>query len=61
MLAKQIEKLSHRIESAITRCDIYGNSWVTIWYGQVVDSILVTPENEEAVKKMLRDLESRKK
>lgn len=59
MTSKQIKKLAHRVESAIVRCDIYGNSWLTIWYGQIADAILIDSENEEAVKELLRDLEER--
>ena len=60
MTSKEIKKLAHRVEGAIVRNDLHGNSWVTIWYGQIADTILITPENIDAVREMLLMVKDKK-
>ena len=59
MTNAQLKKIIPLVESAIMRVDLFGRTWVTIWYGDIADSVIVTEENKELFDEMFERLESR--
>lgn len=60
MTAEQIRKLMPVVESAMVRTDLYGNTWVTLWYGQIADAYSLNADNEEATRELLLMLKEKK-
>lgn len=60
MTAQQIRKLMPVVESAMVRTDLYGNTWVTLWYGQIADAYSLNADNEEATRELLLMLKEKK-
>lgn len=53
MTAKDIKRLTHRVTDYLCRVTLQGQATVTIWYGNVVDTIFVTDENKEALEELM--------
>ena len=52
MTAREIKKLMPRVTDYIERVTLFGKRTITIWHGQVVDTIYIIDENEKAIKEL---------
>ena len=53
MSPEQIRKLTKKVTNYLMRVTLFGRRTVTIWYGNIVDTIYITDENEEALKELM--------
>ena len=60
MTAKDVNRLAHRVTDYLCRVTIRGQATVTIWYGNVVETIFVTDENEKALEELMNLVDSKK-
>lgn len=61
MTDREIRKLARKVTNYIERITIFGKRTITIWYGNIVDTIYITSDNEEAVKYLENEVDRRRK
>ena len=60
MTAREIKKLAHRVTDYVERITLFGKRTITIWYGNIVDTIYFTEENEQAIKELEEYVDKRR-
>ena len=60
MYTNDIKRLKKRVTDYLERVDIFGKRTVTIWHGQIADTIYITEENMEAVRELEEYVEKRR-
>lgn len=61
MTSRDIKRLTPRVHDYLLRVTIFGQRTITIWYGQVADTIFINDENEKAVKELMDKVDESRK
>ena len=59
--SRDIRRLTPRVYDYVLRITVFGQRTITIWYGQIADTIFINDENEEAVKELMDYVDKIKK
>lgn len=60
MYSNDIKRLKHKVNDYLERVDVFGKRTITIWYGDIADTIYINDENEEAVRELEIYVDKRK-
>lgn len=61
MTSRDIKRLTPRVYDYVLRITVFGQRTITIWYGQIADTIFINDENEQAVKELMDYVDKTKK
>ena len=61
MTSRDIKRLTPRVSDYLLRVTIFGQRTITIWYGQVADTIFINDENEKAIKELMDKVDESRK
>lgn len=53
MTSRDIKRLMPRVHDYLLRVTVFGQRTITIWYGQVADTIFINDENEQVIKELM--------
>lgn len=60
MYSNDIKRLKNKVNDYLERVDVFGKRTITIWYGDIADTIYINEENEDAVRELEIYVDKRK-